>query len=119
MGNPKFNSKMLKYFFDSSNDVKRFIHSRYMEAQLDYYDFFSIFLNQYGIAIGIVANIQDNTYRAYINYAQENILNMPTGEINLIEGVSSDEANIVLAEKLINIFENTNYDDWTNLNNKM
>lgn len=116
MGNPKFNSKMLKYFFDSNNDVKRFIHSRYIEAQLDYYDFFSTFLNQYGIAIGIVANIQDNTYGAYINYTQNNSLNISAGEINLVEGVSSDKANIVLAEKLISIFENTNYDDWTNLN---
>lgn len=116
MGNPKFNLEMLKYFFDINNDVKRFFHSKYMEAQLDYYDFFSTFLNQYGIAIGIVVNIQNNTHRAYINYAQDNILNMPMGEINLIEGVSSEEANIVLAEKLISIFENTTYNDWTSLN---
>jgi hypothetical protein len=112
MGHPKFNNKMLKYFFEHNSDVKRWLHSKYMEAQLDYFDFFSYFLNQYGIAVGIVVNIQDNTYRSYINFAPSNMFNNPAGETSLIEGVTSDEANIVLAEKLIALIENSNYDTW-------
>lgn len=112
MGHPKFNLKMLKYFLNTDNDIKRFFHTKYIESQLDYYDFFSFFLNKYGIAIGIVANIQNNTYRAYINFAPHNILNELPREINVISGVSSEEANKVLAEKLINILEMSEYDNW-------
>lgn len=73
-------------------------------------------MNKYGIAVGIVANIQHSTnkYRAYINFAPKNILNEKSGEINLIEDVSSDEANEVLAEKIIEMLEMSTYNDWTN-----
>lgn len=116
MGNPKFNSKMLKYFLSNDNDVTRFFHTKYIESKSDYYDFFSYFLNKYGIAISIVANIQHstNTYRAYINFAPNNILNEQSGEVSLIEEVSSDVANEVLGEKLIKMLEMSTYDDWTN-----
>lgn len=112
MGDPKFNNKMLNYFFDHNTDVKRWLYSKYLEAQLDYFDFFSYFLNQYGIAIGTVFNIQNNTYRSYINFAPNNMFNKSAGEISLIEGVTSDEANIVLAENLIALIESSNYDTW-------
>lgn len=112
MGNSKFNNKMLRYFLNLNSDVKRFIHSKYIEAELDYYDFFNLFLPKYGIAIGIIVDIQNNSYRSYINFAPNNILNESLGEINLAKSISQDEANIVLAARLISIFDNSTYEDW-------
>lgn len=61
MGNPKFNEIMSRYFFEHNTYVKSWVQSKYMEAQSDYFDFFSYFLNRYGMAIGVVLDINSST----------------------------------------------------------
>lgn len=112
MSNPKFNSIMMNYFFNINTDVKRLIHSELIESGKDYYDFLDVFLHKYGLSFGVVVNIDNNTYRSYIFFTNENIFNKTEGEANIIEKVTSDEAHEALARKLIELFDSSNYEDW-------
>lgn len=112
MSNSKFNSMMRDYFSSLDTDVKRFIHSKFIGAGMDYFNFLDTFLYSYGIiSFNVVTNINNNKYNSYIKFSDENMFN-ETGEITLSTNVSLDIAEERLANKLIALIHFTNYVDW-------
>lgn len=112
MSNSKFNSVMRDYFSNLDNNVKRFIHSKYINSGMDYFNFMDTFLYNYGIiSFNVVTNIDNNKYSSYIKFSDDSIFN-ETGVITLALNVSSDTAEERLANKLITLIHFSNYDDW-------
>ncbi|WP_223606947.1 hypothetical protein [Chryseobacterium sp. OSA05B] len=103
---------MRDYFSSLDTDVKRFIHSKFIGAGMDYFNFLDTFLHSYGIiSFNVVTNIDNNKYSSYIKFSNENIFD-ETGKITLATNVSSNTAEERLANKVIALIHFTNYNDW-------
>lgn len=103
---------MRNYFSSLDTDVKRFIHSKFVNSGMDYFNFLDTFLYSYGIiSFNIVTNIDNNKFNSYIKFSDDNIF-AQINEINLATNVSLNTAEERLANKLIELIHFSTYDNW-------
>lgn len=112
MGYNNFNKIMMEYFSKRDNNTKIYIHNKYLDSEKDYFTFLNDFLYKYGvISINIITKLDNNTYKAEIVFADNNIFNK-RGITNVIDNSNFEVVQEKMANKLIEIFGSISYEEW-------